>query len=669
VKAYEYIIKIRTKAAEGSLSRLKLAAGKAEGGADKLRDSVRRNSDEMGRAASKSKSLSASFGGLQRTVMNLVGAYAGFQTITSIAKLGMDMEQTRVSFKTMLGSAEEANATIANLNEFSNVTPFTNDQVIRAGKSLTAFKVQGDQLLPTLRNIGDIAAGTGKDFNELTTIYGKAKIAGTLYAEDINQLIEAGIPVMGEFAKIMGVQESQVKKLASEGKLSFDILEQAFRNMTSEGGMYYNLMAQQAETAGGKLSTLVGKAQLLGVRIGEAFNPALSALFDMGIALLDNEKALTSIITVVAAVAGVYGIYKTQAFLAGLETKWFAKTLKAQSIQARIASFATKGFSLSLKGVGTAIRSIPILGWIVMAIEGLVLLYQHSEQFRAIIWGVWEATKAAFNGFNEWITGMWQGIKLIATGIWEIWSGVYAGLLKLLGKAWDYLQGLGQKLGGFFSELWTGIVGGIDKARDYLKEKVTSLIESVKTFFKPLTDWLGNLFSPLVDSFKGIFNSIKSMITNFLSGSGGWIADKLGIDVEKILSGLNKVKLGTEIASNSTSEYGKKIGDAAGEGYKASLNKSQLERAVEGAGGGSNINHRDPENPFPSPDNDKAKEGIDNITGGGSKQTNITLNVAKLVESLTISTTNLSEGADEIQDKVNEALLRAISGLSYAGNQ
>lgn len=645
MKAYEYIIKITTNSAQSALDRLRVSAGRTETGTERLAKTVRSSGTEMERASAKSRGLSSSLGGLGRSVMGLIGAYAGFHTVTGIAKLGMDMEQTRVSFDTMLGSVEAANATIVKLNNFSNVTPFTNDQVLRAGKSLTAFKVQGDQLLPTLQRIGDIAAGTGKDFNELTTIYGKAKIAGTLYAEDINQLIEAGIPVMGEFAKILGVQESQVKKLASEGKLSFGALEEAFTRMTSEGGMYFNLMAKQAETAGGKWSTLIGKAQMVGIRIGEALNPAIKSLSEMGIAILDSDKALIGIAGTLGIAATAWGAYKLQV--------WYA-------------SLANKGFEFSLKRIGTAIRGIPILGWVVMAIEGLALLYQYSETFRGVVWGIWEASKAAFGGFSEFITEIWGSVKLIAEGVWEIYSGIYAGLFKLLGEGWSLLKNLWGKATSFFSGVWDNIIGGIDTASVYLKTGINAMIENVKSFFRPLTDWLGDLFNPLLDSFNSVFSSIKSMAINFLNSSGGWLAEKLGIDVEGILSGLNKIKLGAEKATGAASLYGNKIGDAAKNGYNESLEKSRKAAGVNQVGG----DDRSPADPFADPTKpDPTKSVIDGITGGGKKSVNVTVNLGKLNENINITTNNLQEGVGQIEDKFMDMLTRVLGSVNYAAAQ
>ena len=137
-------------------------------------DKLRQIQNASGQTAKKVDMVDSAFGRIKRTVAGLAIGAALLGGIKATAQLGIEMEQTRVSFTTFLKDADKANATIAQLNQFSNVTPFDNAQVIRAGKGLLAFGTTSEELIPTLRKIGDISAGTGKNFNELATIYGKA---------------------------------------------------------------------------------------------------------------------------------------------------------------------------------------------------------------------------------------------------------------------------------------------------------------------------------------------------------------------------------------------------------------------------------------------------------------------------------------------------------------
>ncbi len=56
--------------------------------------------------------------------------------------------------------------------------------------------------------------------------------------------------------------------------------------------------------------------------------------------------------------------------------------------------------------------------------------------------------------------------------------------------------------------------------------------------------------------------------------------------------------------------------------------------------------------------------GINGISGGGKKQTNITIQIQSLVEELKIVSQNVTEGADELEDKVKEIFLRIVNSAN-----
>lgn len=198
----------------------------------------------------------AIFGSLKTAALSAAAGISFGAAITEGIKLNAEYERVRTSLSVILKDVEKADALLAKLNQFAAETPFGTEQINSAATALLAFGESETTVIDRLREIGTISAATGKDFNELTTIYGKARVAGVLYADEINQLVEAGVPIIGEFAKQMGVSESQVKKLASEGKIGFGQLQTAFKNLTTDGGRFSGLLEAQSKTLGGTLSTL-----------------------------------------------------------------------------------------------------------------------------------------------------------------------------------------------------------------------------------------------------------------------------------------------------------------------------------------------------------------------------------------------------------------------------
>ena len=191
--------------------------------------------------------------------------------------LSVQFDRAQKSFTAFTGDAEKAARLVTDLQGLANKNILNADEVFKAGQSLLAFGESADKLPDVLNRIALISRATGKDFSELAIIYGKARTAGVLYAEDINQLVDAGIPIIREFAKQLGVSESQVKKLASEGKISFEELQLAFFNLSKEGSQFSKLAAEQANTLPNIWNATLNKLKPILKDIGDFFSNVLRA--------------------------------------------------------------------------------------------------------------------------------------------------------------------------------------------------------------------------------------------------------------------------------------------------------------------------------------------------------------------------------------------------------
>lgn len=227
-------------------------------------------------------------------------------------KLAADAETARVSFEVLTGSAKVAKKTLEDIRSFAASTPFQTKDLTAAAQKLLAFGTAAEDVVGTLRMIGDVSAGIGAPIGEIAEIYGKARVQGRLFMEDINQLTGRGIPIIGELAKQFGVTESEVRDLVSSGKVNFSHLEEAFRSMTATGGQFFELTKKQSETLSGKWSTLKDNAALLAMQVGEVLVPALTKFIDSAtktVAWLKNMDMETVKNTAtVVAMASAFGV-------------------------------------------------------------------------------------------------------------------------------------------------------------------------------------------------------------------------------------------------------------------------------------------------------------------------------------------------------------------------
>ena len=245
---------------ERAIASYTKALAKAEVGMARLEQTAKKTGVSLKQS---NKELSTG----KEVVQNFVGALTKATIIIAVVDavarftkelvgFSASMQKAEKQFENFTGSAESAEKVVASLLDFSNRKFLDTQEVLDSGKALLAFGISADNLEPVLGRIADISAATGKNFQELAVIYGKARAAGVLYAEDINQLVDAGIPIIGEFAKQFGVSESEIKKMASEGKISFERLELAFYDLTAAGAAFSGQAEAQAETLGGAWRSL-----------------------------------------------------------------------------------------------------------------------------------------------------------------------------------------------------------------------------------------------------------------------------------------------------------------------------------------------------------------------------------------------------------------------------
>jgi hypothetical protein len=200
----------------------------------------------------------------------------------STVELAATAETAAVQFKVLTGSADEAAEVMKRINKFAADTPFESMEITQAAKQLIAFGGSSKTVIGELQTLGDLSAGMGIPLTELAELYGKARIQGRLFMEDINQLQGRGINVTAQLAKEFG----NVREAVEKGQVNFSHLEKALKAMTSEGGDFAGMMVDMSATFDGQLSTLVDNIKTIGRGIGEMILPRLKEVVSEANAML-----------------------------------------------------------------------------------------------------------------------------------------------------------------------------------------------------------------------------------------------------------------------------------------------------------------------------------------------------------------------------------------------
>lgn len=173
--------------------------------------------------------------------------------LTAVIKAGMDLQRVEVGFRSITGSSEAAAAMVGRLNKFAAETPYQLENIATAARQLLAVGVSQEDLNDRLKMLGDIAASSGSQIEDIAAIFAKVQAKGKVELENLNQLAERGIPIFDELRSVTGDANMEF----GAGKVKLDDFNQALANMTSEGGFANDAMLNLSETASGKLSTAI----------------------------------------------------------------------------------------------------------------------------------------------------------------------------------------------------------------------------------------------------------------------------------------------------------------------------------------------------------------------------------------------------------------------------
>src|SRR5690606_4374533 len=98
-------------------------------------------------------------GPLLASIKGLAGAYLSFQGIKAGLAIASDIEQASIAFEVMTGSAENGKRMLGDLRQFAASAPITLSGAQSAARTLLAFGVSSEKVMPSLRKLGDISAG------------------------------------------------------------------------------------------------------------------------------------------------------------------------------------------------------------------------------------------------------------------------------------------------------------------------------------------------------------------------------------------------------------------------------------------------------------------------------------------------------------------------------
>lgn len=223
------------------------------------------------------------------SILNVVGAFAkgglatglaaGFKELgDAIEKLALEtiqavgvMQQVKVQLGVVTGSDTEASQLFGEIADYATKSPFGVEQTSEMAILLKQSGVYASDLMDTLKMIGDTAGGNVEKMKRIANNYAQIQAVGKASMLDMRQFAYAGIPIYKEVAKELGVSQSTLRQMISDGEVTNDVMEKVFKTMTSVGGTFYNAVNKGAQTINARVQNLKDTKQLALAEVGESF--------------------------------------------------------------------------------------------------------------------------------------------------------------------------------------------------------------------------------------------------------------------------------------------------------------------------------------------------------------------------------------------------------------
>lgn len=208
-------------------------------------------------AAMASTGISALVNGLTDLSKASVKAYA-------------DIEATKTQLGVVFQNQTQANTTFTDIAQYSVKSPFGVQETSELAVLLKQSGVYATDLMDTLKMLGDTAGGNMEKMKRIANNYAQIVSIGKASMLDMRQFAYAGIPIFEAVSNELGVSQSRLRELISQGKVTSDIIKKVFKDLTGVNGVFKDATEKGAKTLKARLQNLSDSKQLALASIGES---------------------------------------------------------------------------------------------------------------------------------------------------------------------------------------------------------------------------------------------------------------------------------------------------------------------------------------------------------------------------------------------------------------
>ena len=263
--------------------------------------------------------------------------YAAAGMLRDIRETTAEFELQEVALGAIIQDAHQAQVLFSQIKAAAVESPYQIKELVDYTKQLAAYGFEQNELFDTTMKLADISAGLGADMSRIILAVGQVSAATVLKGKDLRQFTELGIPMVellaDKFTELRGeiVSTGEVFEMISDKAVSFKMVEEILNDMTSAGGMFYDMQRKQAETLAGQWSNLKDSIAIAYDEIGNTgtVRGAMEGVISLLKSMVDNWERTAAVLSgLVTGIATYVAAVKSLALVEALRNRTLADNIK-----------------------------------------------------------------------------------------------------------------------------------------------------------------------------------------------------------------------------------------------------------------------------------------------------------------------------------------------------
>ncbi|HFQ5923175.1 TPA: tape measure protein [Listeria monocytogenes] len=443
----------------GLVSGFNTAKAAAKGAGAGMREALKNSVEKPAEQARFSILRLAAAFGLIAATKNVVGSAIGrVDTIDTATK----------SLTVLTGSAKDAQLVMKDLTAAIDGTPIALDAVALGAKKMVAAGMKAADVKPVFTAIADAAYGVGngsESIDQMTDAISALQASGVAYADDINRLVEAGVPAWQILANSTGKSVGEMKKYVSEGSLE----------STKAIAMLTKGIEEGTTGMAGNTAKMAGLAKTAGNTISGSFANMKTAAVKSLANIAENLKG-----PIIQALDVAKNAFKQ--FAAVTASPEFQK--KLSDLIQKIKEFIPVLIEWApvLAKVAAGFVAFNIISSVYSKVAGLVMAFRGLASSGTLLGGIVNTVKGSFLALKVALGSAAAAFGVIIAVIGAVIAVAYGMYVSFKENT--------ANIKGFLSTMWDGVKNSFGKIVDVFKQIVAAL-KPVGSGFKDVLKYVG----------------------------------------------------------------------------------------------------------------------------------------------------------------------------------